>query len=220
MFDLEAAIRSWRDSFGESLRAEDLNELEEHLRAQVTALSGGELTEQEAFLVAHSRMGQNGELASEFAKVHAGSMWIGRLQWMILGFLGFSALVIASRVATGVTAWGASMFEVGAAGSIGATALVQVLGLMVLVWVLFRTVRSTLFAGRRLVLLALLFALLAPVLVVGRGALSIIQARTMTPEEMGYVIVHQSYVGTIATVVFPIALALVVFVLERRRRTV
>ena len=44
MFDLDAAMREWRDSFGESLRVDDLNELEEHLRAQVQVLAPGRCT--------------------------------------------------------------------------------------------------------------------------------------------------------------------------------
>ena len=52
MFELNAAIRDWRLAFGDSMREHDLNELEEHLRSQVEALMGTELSEEEAFLLA------------------------------------------------------------------------------------------------------------------------------------------------------------------------
>ena len=69
MFDLDAAIDRWRGSFAQTMRREDLVELEEHLRSQVDALSGGELSEEEALLIAKHRIGGSDELENEFVKV-------------------------------------------------------------------------------------------------------------------------------------------------------
>jgi hypothetical protein len=86
-FDLNAAIRQWRDSLGRSpqFRAENLDELEAHLRDSVSTLQGGGLSDEEAFLVATRRLGSAAALAPEFSKVNAREIWLNRLLWMLLG---------------------------------------------------------------------------------------------------------------------------------------
>lgn len=219
MFDLDAAIRHWRGSLGESMRAEDLDELEEHLRDQVAALSGGALSGDEAFLVARSRLGANVELAGEFAKVHPGSIWVGRAQWMILGFLGVNAFSMALGLLSGMTAWGASVFGLMSVPRAGATALVQIVGVLALLWAFSRVARWPLHARPRLAHLALAFALLIPLLGLVRLVLSVIQARTLSMVDVVELRVLQSHVGTISTIAFPIVLALVLRRLERARTT-
>jgi len=70
-FDLESAIRKWRDSLLQSsrLRAEELEELELHLRDSVIALQKRGLSEDEAWIIAQKRLGQRETLKKEFAKV-------------------------------------------------------------------------------------------------------------------------------------------------------
>jgi hypothetical protein len=70
-FDLEDAIRKWRDSLLQSsrMRAEELEELELHLRDSVGALQKRGLSEDEAWLIAQRRLGQRAALKNEFAKV-------------------------------------------------------------------------------------------------------------------------------------------------------
>jgi len=69
-FDLESAIRKWRDSLLQSsrLRAEELEELELHLRDSVIALQKRGLSEDEAWIIAQKRLGQRETLKKEFAK--------------------------------------------------------------------------------------------------------------------------------------------------------
>ena len=95
MFELTRTINRWRQSFGAELRPEDLDELEEHLRSEVTVLTARELSEEEAFLVARRRLGGKAELADEFSKVHVKSRWMARVRWMVLGFLGINAVLAA-----------------------------------------------------------------------------------------------------------------------------
>lgn len=70
-FNVEHAIRQWRDSLTRSsrLRAEELEELELHLRDSVTALQKRGLSQEEAWLIAQKRLGQRETLKKEFAKV-------------------------------------------------------------------------------------------------------------------------------------------------------
>jgi len=70
-FDLDDAIRNWRDSLIQSsrLRMEELEELESHLRDSVGALEKRGLSEEEAWLIAERRVGQREILKQEFAKV-------------------------------------------------------------------------------------------------------------------------------------------------------
>jgi hypothetical protein len=70
-FDLEDAIRTWRDSLLQSsrLKAEELEELELHLRDSVGALQKRGLSEEESWIIAQTRLGQRAALKKEFGKV-------------------------------------------------------------------------------------------------------------------------------------------------------
>jgi hypothetical protein len=72
-FNLEDAIRNWRDSLLRSsrLKAEELEELEVHLRDSVITLQKRGLSEDEAWLIAQRRLGHRETLKKEFAKVNS-----------------------------------------------------------------------------------------------------------------------------------------------------
>lgn len=73
---LEERIAEWR---GYVARREaigtDVAELEEHLRDQIDGLEGSGLSEDEAFLIAVSRMGRLDDLSREFAREHSDRLW-------------------------------------------------------------------------------------------------------------------------------------------------
>src|SRR5256885_471845 len=71
-FDLNIALRQWLDRFGQSpqVKAENLNELESHLRDSVVQLQCKGLSSEESFLVATHRVGSPEKLEPEFAKVN------------------------------------------------------------------------------------------------------------------------------------------------------
>ena len=75
-FDLNAAVLDWRDKLKQTsqFRAENLAELESHLRDSVARLQGQELSEEEAFLIATRRIGSVEQLATEFEKVNRNPM--------------------------------------------------------------------------------------------------------------------------------------------------
>ena len=75
-FDLNAAVRDWREQLTQSpqFRVENLAELESHLRDSVARLQGPELSEEEAFVIATRRVGSVEQLATEFEKVNRNPM--------------------------------------------------------------------------------------------------------------------------------------------------
>src|SRR6185503_7643293 len=100
-FDLNAAIQRWRGELAKSssFRADDLDELESHLRDSQASLQAHGLTAEEAFLIAVRRTGSRDALSREFAVVNGwpassvASVWLDRLLWMTTGWLTISALM-------------------------------------------------------------------------------------------------------------------------------
>jgi len=74
---LQSQIDEWRADVSKSpaLDARDVDELEAHLRDQVTELDAAGLAADEAFLVAVKRMGDLDTLSREFAREHSGRLW-------------------------------------------------------------------------------------------------------------------------------------------------
>jgi hypothetical protein len=74
---LEDQIAQWRAYVDrrQGLHPPDVDELEGHLRDQLSALIEAGLAEDEAFLVAVKRMGNIDALSREFARVHSERLW-------------------------------------------------------------------------------------------------------------------------------------------------
>jgi hypothetical protein len=74
---LEEQIAQWRAYLRrrQAIHGSDVEELEGHLRDQLTALTGAGLTGDEAFLVAVKRMGSLDALSREFARAHSERLW-------------------------------------------------------------------------------------------------------------------------------------------------
>ncbi|MEQ6900838.1 permease prefix domain 1-containing protein [Nocardioides sp. YIM 152588] len=70
-------IEQWRGYVRRraTLTADDVAELEEHLRGQVDDLVASGLADDEAFLIAVKRMGSVDELSREFAREHSERLW-------------------------------------------------------------------------------------------------------------------------------------------------
>ena len=100
-FDLNEAIRRWRERLIglRSLGAEDLEELENHLRESVSELQGRGLSLEEAFLVGTDRLGSDRRLAEEYAKTNAKRIWTGRALWMLGGVM--AGIMMEAFVRTG-----------------------------------------------------------------------------------------------------------------------
>ncbi|HEY4312527.1 MAG TPA: permease prefix domain 1-containing protein [Pirellulales bacterium] len=89
MFDLEQSISQWRTAHSSqgAANTDALNELESHMRDEISALLTRELSAEEAFLVTVLRMGAPQDVAAEFAKVDCRVVWMNRLKWMLAGYL-------------------------------------------------------------------------------------------------------------------------------------
>jgi hypothetical protein len=74
---LEAQIAQWRAYLRRraAIHGSDVEELEDHLRNQVAALTTHGLSEDEAFLVAVKRMGNLDAVSREFAREHSERLW-------------------------------------------------------------------------------------------------------------------------------------------------
>ncbi len=92
-FDLNEAIARWRENLAASpvVSADQLDELEVHLRDSVRALQAKGLAEEEACLLAARRLGNSTELACEFGKVNRPLVWRWRAVWMLAGMVVYSA---------------------------------------------------------------------------------------------------------------------------------
>ena len=76
MFDLEKALATWRrfHAYRRVFTADDLDELEQHVRDQVEALRAEGLSDQEAFRRAMHEMGDHAQAESEYRKVYWGKL--------------------------------------------------------------------------------------------------------------------------------------------------
>ena len=74
---LEEQIAQWREYLRrrQAFHGSDIEELEGHLRDQLTALTEAGLAGEEAFLVAVKRMGSLDALSREFAREHSDRLW-------------------------------------------------------------------------------------------------------------------------------------------------
>jgi hypothetical protein len=74
---VESQIAEWRTYVAKApaVDGRDVDELEAHLRDQITELAAGGLSADEAFLVAVKRMGDLDTLSREFAREHSGRLW-------------------------------------------------------------------------------------------------------------------------------------------------
>ncbi len=74
---VESQIREWRTYLLRRSTVHDLDvdELEDHLRAQISDLGAAGLSEDESFLVAIKRMGGVNDLSREFARERSGQLW-------------------------------------------------------------------------------------------------------------------------------------------------
>lgn len=88
MFDLDAAVTSWRLAQQQSgVQGDSLDELESHLRDTISSLSNKNLSSEEAFFVAIRRLGSPQDIANEFTKIDRWAVWKNRLPWMLTGYL-------------------------------------------------------------------------------------------------------------------------------------
>jgi hypothetical protein len=101
-FDLNEAIRRWQQELSTSpaFCADNVEELASHLRASIQKLKANGLSEEEAFQIAASRIGERGQLEREFAKVHPAVNWSLPviLFWIVAGLYLFPIVLSMSAI--------------------------------------------------------------------------------------------------------------------------
>jgi hypothetical protein len=103
MFDLNRQIDSWKKGFAKrACGSDELEELESHLREEISALVAAGRTEEDAFRESALRLGDPLKVSGEFAKNER------RLPWDSLAIRGNSVLVAIvglAAVVIGVVGW-------------------------------------------------------------------------------------------------------------------
>lgn len=107
-FDLNHEIARWRQTLGQSpaVRADNLEELEAHLRDTVEGLEGKGLSTEEAFVLASRRLGPAKPIEAEFAKVNPGGIWLHRVLWMLIGVQAWALIGGVSRLVADAALFG------------------------------------------------------------------------------------------------------------------
>jgi len=92
MFELKEAIENWKQklSCSNSFTTNDIEELESHLLDEIDALKEKDLSEEEAFFVATSRLGSVDLLSSEFIKVNNKTMFFNKIVLLLGGYVVIS----------------------------------------------------------------------------------------------------------------------------------
>jgi hypothetical protein len=74
---IDAQIELWRGHMAKrpGVTAEEIDELEDHLRGHIESLTASGLSSDEAFLVAVKRLGSQSEIAREFARDNSQRLW-------------------------------------------------------------------------------------------------------------------------------------------------
>ncbi len=106
-FDLNEAVHSWRHNLAASpsLTAENLDELESHLRDGIGKLQPIGLSPAEAFMVARVRIGSADRLDAEFEKANPERLGVNRLKWMLAGVFTLYFCDTLSAIARYVVAY-------------------------------------------------------------------------------------------------------------------
>ena len=85
-FDLNDALLRWQGDLAvqPGIAAEDIRELETHLRETFSAFQRRGLSDPEAFAKAREKLGPAAQIGAEFAKAHQLRIWRDRVFWIAL----------------------------------------------------------------------------------------------------------------------------------------
>lgn len=92
MSDVKQAIRNWRNALSgeEALDESVLDELQDHLHAEIDRLPTTGLSTEERVLLAAHRIGAPDALGVQFATDRTASIWARRIYWAVMGWLVFT----------------------------------------------------------------------------------------------------------------------------------
>ncbi|MEO1236374.1 MAG: hypothetical protein AAFX76_06245 [Planctomycetota bacterium] len=110
--DVNLSIRRWRDALAsrESIGTEQLDELQDHLEAELRRIPLSGISEEERVLLAARRVGAADTVDRAFFEADPGRVWRRRIFWMILGFFVLAEVPAAVlSVFTGIAALALAM---------------------------------------------------------------------------------------------------------------
>lgn len=89
MFQLKKSLEDWKKNLNTSnaLTESDIEELESHLLDEIDSLKLKNLTDEESFYVACSRIGSTDLLTNEFSKININYIWLKKILWLLSGYL-------------------------------------------------------------------------------------------------------------------------------------
>ncbi len=228
MSDVERRIEQWRAGLADSevIGRADIQEMESHLREEITHLETSGLSSDEAFLLARHRLGDPAALEGEFAKVRPHRGLVGRLCWAMMGVLlylaatefGYAAFYLFLKFGYMV---GLRETAVGLLGG-----LVEIAGfagpILLALWLYIRRlprhpsgqVRNSMAAP----MVAAALALGTWVFLVAGRLLTIVFVRTVGTAHFGAVLRTSGYVREVWHLMVPALLAAFLIVLYRRSR--
>ncbi len=99
-FDLNESISNWKNSLAKSgvMTDDNILELESHFLDEMDKLKMQELSEEECFLIAKSRMGNLGSLTSEYEKVNVKKSFLLKAQPYLKGILIYLLFISFSDI--------------------------------------------------------------------------------------------------------------------------
>jgi len=150
-FDLNLAINQWRESLGRlpGLKAQNLNELEVHLRDSIATLQTRNLSLEESFLLARHRLGPAEDLAAEFRKVNRTAIWLERALWMLVGVQLLSFVTGLARVTSSLALLIGGRFSMGPTALAFLTSAMYAVSFAAVTFVAWRLMRNPPLNARR-----------------------------------------------------------------------
>ncbi|MGE5295581.1 MAG: permease prefix domain 1-containing protein [Solirubrobacterales bacterium] len=141
MSDVEKQIKQWRAGLADSeaIGPPDLEEMESHLREEITHLQAADLSATEAFLIVRHRLGDPTALEEEFVKVSPYRHVASHLSWMAVGVMVYLSVSKLSECATYTSAWIARAFALPQAWASSVWAmLMPILAAGLIAWLVVR----------------------------------------------------------------------------------
>ena len=229
MSDVEKRIEQWRASLTDSqvLSRADVQEMESHLREEITHLEASGLAGDEAFIIARRRLGDPAALEEEFAKVYPHRGLVHRLCWAIAGVLLYLAAAELGRAMSSLflALGNLAGLQPGVLGAVGGLiTLAAFTGSIILaLWLYQHHVHRHDHAHPRNSLVAPLLGVAVLVLgvwlfCVADRLLTVVFLRTVGPAQFGMAVRAEGYIREVWHLLLPLLLAGVLLVLYLRHR--
>lgn len=216
----KSKIHEWTRELAqtESVAPDRLQELESHLIESLLSLREKGLTEDEAFIIASSRLGSTDSLSVEFAKGDL-YLWSNRVYWMCLGYLGImlSIRLVGSMVhVVSSLAWLTTDDPIAISVAMAA---VWIVGFLLIGAGVLRLARGPARFRMRFTATRFLLGITLALLISGAISVSstVLTTRFVSPQSIGQMARHMAYFSAFSSVAVPICFALLALRLRKQR---